>query len=50
MRVVLGVMGRAGAEVEEVEVEALIRRLVEEEDRFGDAMAFAWARRRRSMG
>jgi hypothetical protein len=40
-------MGRAGVEVEEVEVEVLIRFV--EEDRLGDAMAFAWARRRRSI-
>ena len=41
-------MGRAGAEVGVVEAEVLIRPFVEE-DRLGDAMAFAWARRRRSI-
>ena len=45
---VLGVMGRAGAEVGVVEAEVLVRLFVEE-DLLGDAMAFAWARRRRSI-
>jgi hypothetical protein len=43
---VLGVVGRAGAEVGVEEVEVLVRIF---EDRRGDAIAFAWARRRRSI-